>query len=130
VFQIWFLPLIYPPTRVKLTTVLTLKHEPAPSVSSQLINAAKAADPKSDTPSFAEVADPKEKTEEKIVGHGKYYITAQDDLYQSSEALAFCIPYVGRILVVLFGYWATLVCVLLALVGYPVSKYEDTKTTA
>lgn len=55
---------------------------------------------------------------------GKYYLTSQDDLYQVNQFVKFFAPG-ATILVWLFQMIATLGCVVLAIVFWPVSWIEE-----
>ena len=56
----------------------------------------------------------------------KYWIATQDDRYQSDQFTLFISPYrIGYTLVLLFQYWATLMCVLGSIIGYPLTWYLD-----
>lgn len=55
---------------------------------------------------------------------GKYYLISQDDLYQVNQFVKFFAPG-GTILVWIWQMIATLVCVVLAIVFWPISWIEE-----
>ncbi len=58
--------------------------------------------------------------------NSKYYITYQNDLYQTSEWIEFVLPWsIGYTLLVLAQFWATAMCVLGAIVGWLVTWAEE-----
>ena len=57
--------------------------------------------------------------------NGKYYIKSQNDLYQTDQFVKFVLPYGGPILVWLWQTIATLSCVLLALLFWPLTAFEE-----
>ena len=56
---------------------------------------------------------------------GKYYIKSQNDHYQTDQIAKFVLPYGGPIIVWLAQTIATILCVLLALLFWPVTAYEE-----
>lgn len=57
-------------------------------------------------------------------GKGKYYITSQNDLYQTDQWIKFVLPWIA-VVVPLWQIFATLVCVLMSYLFYPVTWYEE-----
>lgn len=56
----------------------------------------------------------------------KYYISSQEDLYQTSEWIKFLIPWgIGSILVLFWHVFATVVCTVGAMVLWPVTWAEE-----
>lgn len=55
---------------------------------------------------------------------GKYYLTSQDELYQVNQFVKFFLPG-GNILVLFFQMVATLACVVLAILCWPISWIEE-----
>ena len=61
-----------------------------------------------------------------VPSHGRYYIASQNDLYQTSEWIKFVLPWsIGCTILVLAQLWATAMCVLGAVVGWPVTWAEE-----
>lgn len=58
-------------------------------------------------------------------GDGLYYITKQEDLYQTSEFIKFLIPHFGHFLVLAFHTLATIFCVLGTVLLSPVIWLEE-----
>lgn len=57
----------------------------------------------------------------------KYYISSQNDLYQTDQAIQFLLPWgVGTALVWMWHLWATFFCVLGAILLAPVTWLEQT----
>jgi hypothetical protein len=56
----------------------------------------------------------------------KYYIQSQNDLYQTTEWIKFVVPWgVGFTVVVVLQLWATLLCVVGAAVGWPITWLRE-----
>ena len=56
----------------------------------------------------------------------KYYIRSQEDLYQTSECVKFVLPWgIGWVAVVLWGFIATIACVLGSVVLAPITWFEE-----
>ena len=56
----------------------------------------------------------------------KYFIASQNDLYQTSEWIKFVLPWsIGYTLLIVAQFWATIMCVFGAAVGWPVSWIEE-----
>lgn len=56
----------------------------------------------------------------------RYYITSQEDLYQTSEFIKFLLPWgIGSLMMLGWHVFATAVCVVVALVLWPVSWAEE-----
>lgn len=57
---------------------------------------------------------------------GRYYISKQNDLYQTDSWIRFVVPFgIGALLVILWQYIATGLCVLGAAAFWPISWFED-----
>ena len=101
-FKIQLIPYYAAP--VKLTTVLTLTHDPA--------GLGRA-------PRRLEREEPRSLS-------SKYYIQSQNDLYQTSEFVKFAVPWGFGITAVMFWhFFATLMCVVGATVFSPVTWIEQ-----
>lgn len=94
-FAVWFIPLYS--ARVRLLTVLTLERRTSSSASA----------------SRAALSGPGQE-------RAKYYISAQEDLYQMNDCVQFLLPRVGRWLWLLWQLFSTSLCVLGALAFLPV----------
>lgn len=57
--------------------------------------------------------------------HTRYYITKQEDLYQTSEFIKFVVPHVGNWIVVAWHLIATLFCVLGVSLLWPMLWLEE-----
>ena len=57
---------------------------------------------------------------------GKWYIKSQNDLYQTDQFLKFPLPLLGP-LVMIWQYFATLVCIVCSYIFEPVSWWEESK---
>ncbi|KAM0275890.1 hypothetical protein ACHAQH_007322 [Verticillium albo-atrum] len=115
-FTFFFLP-IYTP-RINLTTVLHLDHLPAPEnahTSGGLLPIRNGSG--SPGPENEAVGVPGNGS----AGKERYFITAQEDLYQTTEWLKFLVPWVGAPLMGLWQLFATLISVVGAVVLAPVS---------
>jgi hypothetical protein len=103
-FSIQFLP--FHKSHVSLTTVLHLtKLQPFPTLKSQHeVKATQRTDTRS-----------------------KYYITSQNDLYQTSEFVKFVLPWfgLGTIGVMLWQFIATIFCIIGAVIGWPITWLEE-----
>ena len=55
----------------------------------------------------------------------KYYINCQNDLYQINEIIKFAVPFVGPILIWVWQIAAALVCLMAAVICWPVSLWEE-----
>lgn len=61
-----------------------------------------------------------------VPSHSRYYIASQNDLYQTTEWIKFVLPWsIGYTLLVLAHFWATAMCVLGAMVGWPITWAEE-----
>ncbi len=60
-------------------------------------------------------------------GRTKYYIQSQNDLYQTSEFIKFVLPWfgLGTISVMLWQFFATFMCVIGAVLGWPITWIEE-----
>jgi hypothetical protein len=104
IFSIQFLP--FHKSHVSLTTVLHLtKLQNFPSATSQ-----------------HEV-----KVSQQTDGRSKYYITSQNDLYQTSEFVKFVFPWFGLATfgVMLWQFIATFFCIIGAVLGWPITWLEE-----
>ncbi|KAI8939015.1 hypothetical protein NX059_004858 [Plenodomus lindquistii] len=106
IFRIWVIPFYYAP--VSLTTVLDLTYIPN-SNSNSNPNPNPNPNPQSTASSSSK---------------GKYYITSQNDLYQTNQFVKFVLPGVS-VFVVLFGLLASFGCAVGALLGGPVTWVEE-----
>lgn len=85
----------------------------------------------SDKPfSYAAIADPKKDTqavEKNGDESGKvYYITSQNDLYQTNEWIKFLVPWgIGSTLMVAWQLFATLQCVIGAIILFPFTFWKE-----
>lgn len=117
---------------VRLTTVLNLAEGDASGPSSvatrKFHNRYRTH---SDKPySYAAVANPQKDThaiESNGDGDRKfYYITSQNDLYQTSEWIKFLVPWgIGSTLLVAWQLFATLQCVIGALLLFPLTSWKE-----
>lgn len=57
--------------------------------------------------------------------HTRYYITKQEDLYQTSEFIKFVVPHIGNWIIVAWHLIATLFCVLGAKLLWPMLWLEE-----
>lgn len=124
VFAIWAIPTHR--SEVSLVTVLhlTRDYHPSGTKGQQTIEDAFK------TPTTAE----KNGSEEKEVanhskkhahrGDGKYYITSQNDLYQSDQFIKFVLPWFWYVIVI-WQFVATLFCVAGSYLFYPVTWLEE-----
>ncbi|KAG8416337.1 hypothetical protein J3458_006929 [Metarhizium acridum] len=96
-FAVWFIP--FYSARVRLLTVLTLEQRTSSSSSAAASRAA--------------LSGPGQE-------RAKYYISAQEDLYQMNDCVQFLVPRVGPWLWLLWQLFSTSLCVLGALVLLPV----------
>ena len=61
-----------------------------------------------------------------VPSHSKYYIASQNDLYQTTEWIKFVLPwFIGYTFLMLAHFWATGMCVLGAMVGWPITWAEE-----
>lgn len=115
-FTFFFLPFYTP--RIRLTTVLHLDHRPAPhdvhTTGGLLPIRAGAGSPGPENEAVGVPANG-------AAGKQRYFITAQEDLYQTTEWLKFLVPWVGAPLLVAWQLFATLLSVVGAVVLAPVS---------
>jgi hypothetical protein len=67
------------------------------------------------------------KASQRTDGLSKYYITSQNDLYQTSEFVKFVLPWfgIGTIGVMLWQYTATFFCIVGAVLGLPITWLEE-----
>jgi hypothetical protein len=104
IFSIQFLP--FHKSHVSLTTVLHLTQlQTFPS------------------PPFQHEVKAPQRTD----GRPKYFVTGQNDLYQTSEFVKFVFPWFGLATfgVMLWQFIATLFCVVGAVLGWPISWLEE-----
>lgn len=119
-FRLWFVP--FYDADVRLTVVLDLKegneNGPKSASSSQDLLA------RSEQPySYASVANPRR---ENGLKKTFYYISAQNDLYQTSEWIKFLIPWnIGYILVVAWQLLATFFCIIGACLFFPQTWWKE-----
>ena len=104
IFSIQFLP--FHKSHVSLTTVLhltKLNTFPAPTSQHEV------------------------KASQRTDGRAKYYITSQNDLYQTSEFVKFVFPWfgLGTVGVMLWQFVATIFCIMGAVLGWPISWLEE-----
>ena len=99
---------------VALTTVLRL------TADTPLVN----SDPSSP---HSESSQPTKESQNLLNGQPTiYHITSQEDCYQPSDLVEFFPSFgIGRLLVLLWQYSSTFLCVLGALAGYPVTAYLE-----
>lgn len=71
-------------------------------------------------------AEPKSAQENVKNGGGKYYITSQNDLYQTDQFIKFVLPWLWM-LVPLWQLFATYMCVLMSYLFYPVTWIEENR---
>lgn len=123
-FRLWLVP--FYDASVKLTSCLHLaegdESGPMSALTKQFEN--RYHSPSQNPYSYAAVAAPDDKHE----GSPKklYYITLQEDLYQTSEWIKFLVPWnIGATLVVVWQLYATFLCVLGAIVLYPVTLWKE-----
>jgi len=103
-FSIQFLP--FHKSHVSLTTVLHLTQlQPFPT----------------------QISQHEVKITQRTDGRSKYYITSQNDLYQTSEFVKFVLPWfgLGTIGVMLWQFVATIVCIMGAVIGWPITWLEE-----
>lgn len=111
VFAIWAIPTHR--SEVSLVTVLHLTRQQFPPSVEYPNNGAGEGEK-----SYAEVVESGDK------GKGKWYITSQNDLYQTDQFIKFVLPWLA-FLVPLWQIIATLVCVVMSYVFYPVTWLEE-----
>ena len=102
IFKIQAVPFYRAP--VSLTTVLTLTHDPAG------------------------LDRPQGQLEREVMkqDRSRYYIQSQNDLYQTSEFIKFALPWgIGVAVVVMWGFLATVFCVIGAIIFAPVTWLEE-----
>ncbi|KAE8414796.1 hypothetical protein BDV36DRAFT_264276 [Aspergillus pseudocaelatus] len=135
IFTIWIVPFHVAP--VTLTTVLSLTTNPNGYLSSSQSTTAsseKSHEPKEEGGggvSYADVVangNPDHKTPltAHTNGHHKlYYITKQEDLYQTSEFIKFVLPHIGHWIVLAIHAFATVFCVLGVFLWWPFVWMEE-----
>ncbi|KAF7588508.1 hypothetical protein BBP40_005644 [Aspergillus hancockii] len=107
IFTIWIIPFHVAP--VTLTTVLDL-----------------TTDPTGETPNRGRYTDTDAVDGKVANGHHKlYYISRQEDLYQTSEFVKFILPHVGQWIVLALHSFATVFCVLGVFVWWPFVWMEE-----
>ncbi|GAB7349149.1 hypothetical protein MBLNU459_g8089t1 [Dothideomycetes sp. NU459] len=117
VFAIWAIPTHR--SEVSLVTVLHLTRQTLPpSVDYSDNNNNNNKNGTTGEKSYAEVTATSNKVE------GKYYITSQNDLYQTDQFIKFVLPWFSLV-VPLWQFFATLVCVVMSYLFYPVTWYEE-----
>ncbi|CAK3801241.1 hypothetical protein DOTSEDRAFT_69674 [Lecanosticta acicola] len=58
----------------------------------------------------------------------KYYIQSQNDLYQADQLVKFFAPWgIGQTFVLLVNFWATFLCVVMAWLGSPFTRYMQAR---
>jgi hypothetical protein len=74
-----------------------------------------------------EIMSHEAKASQQTDGRSKYYITSQNDLYQTSEFVKFVLPWfgLGTIGVMLWQFTATLFCIVGAVLGWPITWLEE-----
>lgn len=116
-FRLWMVP--FYEADVKLTTVLQLAEgdETGPMSVSRRV--------RKEPYSYATIADPHVDAN----GTSKtklYYITEQNDLYQTNEWIKFLVPWgIGSTLMILWQLFATVMCVIGALVFFPGTWWKE-----
>ena len=122
-FKLFLVP--FYDANVHLTTVLQLAEGDESGPSSVLVKKfhSRYESPSQKPYSYAAVAAPrKENGSPKAL----YYITSQNDLYQTSEFIRFLLPFgIGSSLVIAWQLYATLLCVIGAAVLFPVTWYKE-----
>lgn len=117
-FRLWMVPLYE--ADVRLTTVLQLAE--GDDAGPESVTTGRV---RKEPYSYAAAADPAVEVD----GTGKrrmYYITQQNDLYQTSEWIKFLVPWhVGSALMVAWQLFATALCVLGALVCFPGTWFKE-----
>lgn len=116
-FRLWFVP--FYEADVKLTTVLQLAEgdETGPSSTKSLV--------RKEPYSYAAVADP-DLDSNGTSKRSLYYITEQNDLYQTNEWIKFLVPWgIGSTVVVLWQLFATFLSVLGAVVFFPQTWWKE-----
>ncbi|KHN97085.1 uncharacterized protein MAM_05194 [Metarhizium album ARSEF 1941] len=103
-FAIWFVPLYA--ARVRLLTVLALRKQRSPSPASR-----------------AALSGPGQE-------RARYYISSQEDLYQTNDCAQFLVPRVGPWLCLLWQLFSTALCVVGAVVLLPVYHVLNGSKTA
>ncbi|KAM0328206.1 hypothetical protein ACHAQA_005613 [Verticillium albo-atrum] len=120
-FTFFFLPFYTP--RINLTTVLRLDHRPAPpdarNTSGGILPIRNASG--SPGPENEAVGNGNGNGNGNGTGKERYYITAQEDLYQTTEWLKFLVPWVGAPLFAAWQLFAALLSVAGAVVLAPLT---------
>jgi hypothetical protein len=82
------------------------------------------ADPSSP---YSESSQPTKESQSLLHGQPTLYrITSQEDFYQPSEFIKFLPTYgIGQLLILLWQYWNTLLSVLGAIIGYPLTVHLE-----
>jgi len=130
-FRIQFLP--FHRSEVNLTTVLTLTHDRNETSKHDSAHTPSSSSSSGTTPNSPTITTsdhkplPLTKHSQQIVSTKKYYILTQNDLYQTSEFVKFVMPWfnIGTLVVMTWQFFSTLVCVVLAILFYPVSWVEE-----
>ncbi|QPH02577.1 hypothetical protein C2857_006789 [Epichloe festucae Fl1] len=110
-FAIFFIPLYR--ARVRLVTVLDLEQRASSS-----------------TTAAAAVTESREPSAPGQQDRAKYYIAAQEDLYQMNDCVQFLVPRVGQHIWRLWQLFSTLLCVLGAVLLLPVYYLVNGSRTA
>ncbi|KAK2795113.1 hypothetical protein FQN51_000531 [Onygenales sp. PD_10] len=128
-FRIFIIPFYKANARLTAVLTLTSSTSPADTPSSEtehpsLSSSWTSAAAPSPNPMTEPSPDPHPpvKTDKKTL----YYISAQEDLYQTSEVIKFVLPFgIGVFLAVVLQFLATVLCVLGAWALWPISWAED-----
>lgn len=132
VFAIWAVPTHR--SKVSLVTVLHLERlaEPPASASEQPKHQLAIGNGAGDSAAAVPVANGGAQGEKKHVqnkgseaGGAKYYISSQNDLYQTDQFVKFVLPWISFV-VPLWQITATIFCVMLSYLFYPVTWWEET----
>lgn len=121
-FRLWVVP--FYDANVHLTTVLQLAEGDESGPSSALQTKRPPKTPSEKPWSYAAVADPDRPSN----GEPKklYYITSQNDLYQTDEFIKFLIPWgVGETLIVAWMFYATFLSILGSVFLFPFTWYRE-----
>ncbi|KAH0490807.1 hypothetical protein TgHK011_002259 [Trichoderma gracile] len=119
-FSIWFIPLHS--SRVKLLSVLRLvqgsSSEPGQLSPPKYYAAADVSSGRSSSSVSSALAGP---GQERL----RYYIASQEDLYQTTDFVAFVVPYLGPLLVLLWQLYSTGVTVVCSLLLLPLYYFMN-----
>ncbi|KAE8393480.1 hypothetical protein BDV23DRAFT_149263 [Aspergillus alliaceus] len=126
IFTIWIVPFHVAP--VKMTIVLDLTTDPSGnSITSSSRTKSNSNHQGKETASYADVVANGPDGDLKVTnGHRKlYYIAKQEDLYQTSEFIKFVLPHVGHWIILAVHLFATVFCVLGAILFWPFMWMEE-----